>query len=134
MGKVRIDYHDEGFPFPPHYAIKSTHAVRTVMGSEETESAVMLDFERLTDMLVHHMGKFEKGGGDLEIDGFKVPMKAAARIYIDAICTIVGNHGVSVNLAKIRDELCSTCIGSPGAAKEFIENQDMKPKGVTHEQ
>ena len=118
----RIDYHDPAFQFPPHYAIIAEHCVRHVVSSDESnpETVIALDIKAITSMLVHHMGQFERAGGNLTIDGYTLPAKVAARFYIDAICSVLGNHGVASNLQKIRQELCTSCIGSHAAAREFV--------------
>ena len=127
MGKVRVEHQSNVTEFGAHYVIVGDHQV--VNGFKKSDDGevpvqyVAINFEALTEYLAHHMGQFEIGGGTLNIDGFVLPKKTAARIYVDALCTILGNCGVSTNLPKIRDEMCSTCHKAGGApAPEFQPN------------
>ena len=127
MSKVRVEHQSNVTEFGAHYVIVGDHqVVNGFKKSDEGEVPVQyvaINFEALTEYLVHHMAQFENGGGTLNIDGFVLPRKTAARIYVDAFCTILGNCGVSTNLPKIRDEMCPACHKTGAApAQEFQSN------------
>jgi len=117
--EVQIRHSDS--PIQGHFIINDSERSRqhTVQPTADGPEYVAFGWKHVATIIVALMQRIEAPKNDMD--------KAMAEAQLDAICALVGSHGVITNLPKIRVDLCSDCAGL-GAPSQAIINADVVAK------